>query len=450
MTSIVIQTTCGAVQGCCIDGLYHFKGIPYAEPPIGRLRFCAPIPKAPWTGIWDATIPRSAPPQQCSPRGGQNRSAFSLPQSEDCLYLNILSDSLCEKRPVVVTIHGGGNISGSCNESTYDASYLVKKSGVVHVAIEFRIGIFGFLYHPQINTQPLNSMDILLGLTWIRDNISQFGGDPENITLIGFSSGANNIADLLPHLPETRLFHRAILCSGSLGRCWFSRQEAVRISTGILRIAGVPDNSSELAEHARKIEASVLIDAAYRFAQSSIEPSQWGMLWRPVSDEAVCLRDKMQLEGSAAAKAGIPLMIGHASDEQTRFYPNDPAAAHKETLALYKKPAHSLAQAVSQAGGLVWLYEFSWYPPGSPQKASHGIQLPFLYRKANGWNDIFSFLPRTADPEMAALCETYGDLMADYFHGCYDTLERSWPPYTQQAPYSKLFNGKDDPVVLSE
>jgi len=439
MDNVIVATEYGPVAGLKDGALLHFWGIPYAQPPMGALRFKPPAAPEPWQTPRPAVRRTPAAPQQLSPRANQNRTAFSMNQSEDCLYLNVTTPSAEGKRPVVVTIHGGGNISGSCNEGVYDPTRLVLLSDVVHVGIEFRIGIFGFLYHPRINTRNLNALDILAALDWVQRNIAGFGGDPSNVTLMGFSSGANDIGSLF--LEERAMpFHKAMLCSGSLGRCNFTAEQAVRISSGILTSLNLDPDDPNVLRDLQTLSTAQLLDAAYQYARESIPREEWGFLWRPVDDASARLPEKAAREAGAAARRGVSLLIGYASDEQKLIYPENDEASKEETERLYEIPARAYAQAAAQAGGVVWLYKMAWYPAHSPFRACHGIQLPFLYRNVADAASRFRFLPQMPDGEMEALNDLFGRSIEHFFR-C-GTLEEGWPAYRSEAPVYRLFDGK--------
>ncbi len=204
-----------------------FKGIPFAAPPVGELRWKEPQPVADWAGVKPAD--RFGPsPMQAAPRPfGAYTAEFLIaesPISEDCLYLNIWTGARSpdEKRPVLVWIYGGGFGAGGTNAPIYDGEALAAK-GVIFVSIAYRVGVFGFLAHPELTRESPHGasghyglMDQIAGLRWIQRNISAFGGDPTNVTIAGQSTGAMSISALAASPVARGLFRRVIVESGTL------------------------------------------------------------------------------------------------------------------------------------------------------------------------------------------------------------------------------------------
>jgi para-nitrobenzyl esterase len=201
--------------------IHAFKGIPYAAPPLGSLRWRPPQPVASWTGIRKAEEfgPRC---MQGAPGGGRGGAA-TPPASEDCLYLNVWTGakSASERRPVIVFAYGGGFTSGAGSEPRYDGEALAKK-GVVFVTYNYRLGVFGFFAHPELTTESDHQasgnyglMDFIAALKWVQKNITSFGGDPKRVTIMGESAGAMAVAALVGSAEAKGLFHRAIAESGA-------------------------------------------------------------------------------------------------------------------------------------------------------------------------------------------------------------------------------------------
>ncbi|MBY8991945.1 MAG: carboxylesterase/lipase family protein [Candidatus Lokiarchaeota archaeon] len=197
----IIDTKSGKVQGYSDNGIEVYKGIPFAEPPIGDLRFQPPIAKAPWDGVLDAT--KYGP---CSFQGAtQLEEWFGKlePESEDCLTLNIWTPAADgDKRPVMFWIHGGAFIMGGGTHEFYDGLNLAKRGNVVVVTINYRLGALGFLYIPD-KTINAGILDQALALNWVHNNIKKFGGDPDNITIFGESAGGYSVLTL-PVIPQVK------------------------------------------------------------------------------------------------------------------------------------------------------------------------------------------------------------------------------------------------------
>ncbi|MGE0104948.1 MAG: carboxylesterase/lipase family protein [Blastocatellales bacterium] len=222
---VVVRTASGSLAGRVESGVATFKGIPYAAPPTGELRWRPPQPPAKWDGVRQADKFSDSCMQILTRSRNPWTKEFMVQNdaSEDCLCLNVWTGaklSAAEKRPVLVWIHGGGFTEGSGEVVTYDGTELAKK-GLVVVTINYRLGVFGFLSHPDLTAEsPEKSsgnyglLDSIAALKWVRDNIASFGGDPGNVTVAGQSAGAIAVHVLLASPLAKGLFHRAIAESG--------------------------------------------------------------------------------------------------------------------------------------------------------------------------------------------------------------------------------------------
>jgi len=228
----VVQIGAGALRGTKAGSSIAFRGIPYARPPTGELRWQAPQPPLPWQGVREALQPGSACTQRTSgltpffaPMARAYGSNFEQPpikSSEDCLYLDVWVPEWPVEHalPVMVWLHGGSNTVGSGTQSTYDGVSLTRH-GVVLVTLNYRLGVMGFFSHPELTAEsPHHSsgnyglLDQLAALNWVRQNIAQFGGDPDNVTLFGESAGAIDAARLMASPLAAGLFKRVISESG--------------------------------------------------------------------------------------------------------------------------------------------------------------------------------------------------------------------------------------------
>ncbi|MEM1247493.1 MAG: carboxylesterase/lipase family protein [Acidobacteriota bacterium] len=214
-TTSIVKTTHGPVQGELLeDGVRVFRGIPYAAPPVGELRWRAPQPAAAWTETLDATSFGDACPQL--PLLSMMTGEPLPPTSEDCLFLNVWTpraDSGAE-RPVMVWIHGGGLNLGWSHQAVYEGSELARR-GVVLVSINYRLGPLGFLAHPDLSKEAVISgnygfLDQIAALQWVQENAAAFGGDPDNVTIFGESAGGTSVHVLTATPNAKGLFHRAI------------------------------------------------------------------------------------------------------------------------------------------------------------------------------------------------------------------------------------------------
>jgi len=236
---VLVETRRGPVRGVAEGGLAVFRGLPFARPPVGPLRFGPPEPPEPWSGVRDAA--------RFGPSAAQNGALVGPLMSlgisrtgEDCLYLNVWTPGADRgRRPVLVWIHGGAFVLGSGSQMLYDGATLARRGDVVVVTINYRLGALGFLrLHDRFGerlpaTGNEGLLDQVAALEWVRDEIARFGGDPGNVTIFGESAGAMSCATLLG-VPRARgLFHRAILQSGAANYLW-PRDTAARLADRLL------------------------------------------------------------------------------------------------------------------------------------------------------------------------------------------------------------------------
>ena len=244
-----VTTTDGAVRGFASPGGYTFRGLPYASPPVGNLRWRPPQPPAPWRGVHRASRYAPSCPQKPSP------FAPPGPQSEDCLYLNISTPTLRRRagRPVLVWIHGGGlTEDGALN---YHGAKLAA-AGVVVVTINYRLGALGFLAHPALATHPGGAsgnyglMDQQAALLWVKHNIARFGGNPRNVTIAGQSAGGLSVLAQLVARHSRGLFERAIVESGAFALNQMPLSRAETFGQTFAREVGCPDQTADCLRRA--------------------------------------------------------------------------------------------------------------------------------------------------------------------------------------------------------
>jgi len=301
----------GVLQGTVTDSLTVFKGIPFAAPPVGDLRWKAPQPAAKWEGVREATKFAPAPMQAGNPPSGK---------SEDCLYLNVWTPakSANDKIPVLVWIYGGGFSFGSTSEPGYDGAKLAKK-GVVLVSIAYRVGQLGFLAHPELSAESPNHvsgnygiLDQIAGLKWIKKNIAAFGGDPNKVTIFGESAGGISVSMLCASPLAKGLFEGAISESGG--------------SFGPTRPTTYPGENMKTLKQAEadgeaymhKLGASSIAELRKMDAEKFI-PSGWAMAggW-PIVDGYVIPGDQHNLYEEGKYN-DVPVLIGYNSDEGASF-----------------------------------------------------------------------------------------------------------------------------------
>jgi para-nitrobenzyl esterase len=393
-----------------------FKGIPFATPPLGELRWKAPQPLQPWEGI-KACTENPASPMQNPPVPFFAWSAEFLipaePISEDCLYLNVwtTAERSDEKRPVMVWIYGGGFGSGGSTVPLYDGEDLAKK-GIVVVNINYRVGMLGFLAHPELSAENPDQtsgnygiLDQIAALEWVKKNIAAFGGDPDNVTIAGQSAGAFSVNALVVSPKAKGLFHKAIAQSGGI----FTRNNGL-----VAGLQGAEERGKELTDTL----GITLADLRQIPADSLLKfPGRFG----PVFDGKVLPGVRQAFE--TGTFADVPLLTGwNADDRVSSNLPTDP----KEFIANAKKqyggrageylqlfPAGNeleLQQTLHTIGVLgfgfqnytwarmqtekgqkdAYLYYFTRVPPGEPNfGAFHSAEFSYALHTLRNWNRPF-------------------------------------------------------------
>ena len=307
----IIKIKTGKIQGYIENGLKIFKGIPYAEAPIGDLRFENPIEKKPWDRILDTTKYGSCCFQGYSLL--QKYLGKLEPESEDCLNLNIWTPNIDnEKRAVMLFIHGGAFFFGGGTDPAYDGSALANRGNVVVVTINYRLGAFGFLYLPEI---PINVglLDQVLALKFVRDNIKFFGGDPDNITIFGESAGGYSVISLCGMPTARGLFNRAIAQSAP----FINTIKSQRISKKIIKKLEIKRGN---IEELHKISPEKILNAQNNVFNQ--DPTNL-MALRPLIDGDILPDHPLKAFQNGDCK-DIDFMIGTNLDESKLFTAIDP------------------------------------------------------------------------------------------------------------------------------
>lgn len=320
MKTLTARVGGGRLRGRAVDGGIYFGGVPFAQPPIGDLRFSAPRPAEPWSGVRDALEPGPAAPQLAIGRFGPISRISRLvrgPMSEDCLTLNITTPAVDgERRPVLVWIHGGAFVLGAGSTFLYDARSLVRAGNVVVVSINYRLGAFGFLDLRSVSERSaaasnLGLRDQIAALEWVRDNIAALGGDPANVTVFGESAGAMSVGALLAAAPG--LFRRAILQSGASANI-SSPSESAYVTELFLHAVGL---EADDLEGLRALPVGTILEA-----QRSVLPGssdRFGRLpWQPSVDGDLLPRQPLDLLDERGAGA-LDILIGSNRDEWKLF-----------------------------------------------------------------------------------------------------------------------------------
>lgn len=309
----VVTIDSGNVEGAADNGVNVFKGIPYAAPPMGDLRWRPPHPAAKWQGTLDATDYGPACPQPPRP----DRARDFGPQSEDCLTLNVWAPSKAKEVPVMVWIHGGAFRVGKGGTDFYDGTRFAEQ-GIVLVSFNYRLGYLGFFAHPALiaegGDEPLGNyglMDQIAALEWVQRNIAAFGGDPDRVTVFGESAGGASVLFLMTVAETAPLFQQAIVQSGG------GTQRARYLSRDLSGVPGLATTGVRLAERLGVDDADDPVAALRRIPPERIVASGFddaGIGYGPVIDGK--LITSTIFEAFAAGKASkIPLLIGANSYE---------------------------------------------------------------------------------------------------------------------------------------
>jgi len=335
----VVQTTAGPVRGETEGNVQVFRGIRFAQPPIGQLRFGPPLPVIPWTDVRPALDFAPACPQLVSIDPTENNNSV---MSEDCLAVNVWTPRIDDtKRPVMVFIHGGAFVEGSARNTWYDGTALAERGNVVVITLQYRLGALGFLELSKIageeyaDTGNLGILDQIAALRWVQQNIERFGGDPRNVTIFGESVGATSVGILMA-LPAAReLFQKAILESNSAVRVGHDLVRATELAKEFMKIAG----ASSVAD-LQSMTMLQIRDAQQKLFETEFGDSSFGPTW----DGTVIPRPAMEMV-LAGEGARVPVLLGTNLDE-TRYW------STIEDLPLEKKPEPLLESQVAAILGL--------------------------------------------------------------------------------------------------
>jgi para-nitrobenzyl esterase len=456
-----ITTRLGAIVGKSENDIQIFRGVPYAKPPVGERRFRPPEPYGPWSGTLDATQPGNSAMQPNIPGRGLSAATYS----EDCLVVDIYTPAADGRaRPVLFWIHGGAYYIGSGND--HDGSILAAQGGVVVVTVNYRLGVFGFLdlskYDEALAGSVSNGFrDQILALTWVRDNIADYGGDPNNVTIFGVSAGGASVNALLAAPSADGLYHRAIAHSG----------------LGVTNSPPPLASASILAEYL-KVDESKLLARIKQLPAEELLAAQLasGIRVDASVDGVVVTRDTYQAIAERGAR-GVPYIAGSTRDEATMFtsyapegsifdpmiavqgtttwlgaktfdllrtgvgpaeyvaalrgaYPFDTDKKLYERVwnEMFRRAAIRTSEAVTAAGSSGWLYRFDLPSSvnGGALGAYHGSDVaftfndfarpsiphrPFLYdtkdpvvlRLAEQWSNTVLAFARTGNPNGAGL-----------------------------------------------
>lgn len=342
----IAETAYGKVKGASVNGIYTFKGVRYGAPTGGENRFMPPKEPEPWAGVKDALQYGNSAPQTNPNAKGGGGELFApvggdekLPESEDCLFLNVWTPGLNDggKRPVMVWLHGGGFLSGSGSGKIIAGENLARRGNVVVITLNHRLNAFGFSHFGDIGgpeyamSGNAGMLDIVQALKWVRDNIDRFGGDPSRVMIFGESGGGQKVSMLMGCPLAKGLFHRAAIESGP-GIKMLDRDKATHVSEVFLGELGLTD--ARLPEIQKLPTEQIL--AAFFPAMAKTGGMTAGLIdnFSPVIDPVVLPQHPFSPTASPYA-ADVPLIMGWNRTEMTLFA--DPAAFTVDDAEMTKR-----------------------------------------------------------------------------------------------------------------
>lgn len=463
-----VSVDSGVLAGQAQGDVAVFKGIPYAAPPVGELRWSPPQHPAPWAKPRPAVAFGPICPQPLKANGVPNEGGAVGPASEDCLFLNVwaprsavgaqAAGKAADKAPVMVWVHGGGDTTGAGSLGAYDGSAFAR-DGVILVTINYRLGPLGFFAHPTITKaakpdEPLVNyglMDQIAALQWVQRNIAAFGGDPANVTLFGESAGGENALALMATPSASGLFAKAIVESGG---GWgppetLAKREAA--GEALAAKAGAPTGAT--LEQLRRIPADALAKLPFQTG-----PAVDGRLIKETVPQAFALGHNAHVplvigsntyEASLLETLKIPpaAVLGVAPAALKAVYADQPDDAGKAramfTDAFMGAPARWIAAANADNSPLdtpSFLYNFAYvaeaqrtHVPG----AGHASEIPFVFAS---W-DVMG-------PEGQGLKPSANDLrVTEIVHGCWVAFAKTSRPTCPEAPDWPPYTGRYDTLM---
>ncbi len=482
--STLRTTAQGEVVGfTTADGAHSWRAIPFAAPPEGDLRWRAPQAPAPWEGAREAT--RFA--ERCMQLSnrlneGEDIEPGEIIGSEDCLYLDIYAPPDAEGKdlPVMVWIHGGANVWGRA--SNYEGSKLAVNENVIIVAVQYRVGPFGFFAHEYLRDTAearedgaanFAILDLIASLEWVRDNIAAFGGDPETVTIFGESAGGANVAALMASPLAKGLFHRAIIQSGSFASMSLEKAEREHrnASATIVKRIGAT-NPDEL----RAVDREVLFDAYKDGAFAFLDMPT--MIADGVSLPAGPMREAFTSLDSFNA---VPVITGTNRDEMKFFYFGDPRYVKRKfflfvvprdrvfwdrinhymarvwrILAVDQPAAHMIAAGHDE----VYAYRFDWDESGrflfsdfaELVGAGHAVEIPFVFNRFEFFGERYDkiFFEEKTLPSREALSRAMGAYWAAFARSGDPGAAggRDWTPWPKNGAALMRFDTGADGVDL--
>lgn len=466
----IVDAPAGTMRGTVSDGIELYRGIPYAEAPTGKRRWKPPVAKAQWNGVRDATEfgPLCYQPQS-RPTANNIYSEELGAMSEDCLTLNIWTPENAESAPVFVWVHGGALVSGASSFGMYDGTHLAEE-GVVVVSLNYRLGVLGFLAHPELSAESelrisgnYGLLDQIEALRWIERNIAAFGGDPANVTIAGESAGALSVMYLMASPPARGLFDKAIMQSSymistpALKEPQNGHPSSESIGTwlqGELKAGGIAAlramEPGELTERATaagyptwatvdsKVLPHQIVETFDRGEQAKVP-----LLAGFNSGEIRSLRRLLPPAPADAAEyeTKIRAAYGEAADRFLAAYPSetiDESMLAATRDALYGWTAQRMGEKHAEAGVPAYLYLFDHGYPAADEAglhAFHASEIPFMFGTIWETTEHWPRIPRTDDQRALS------DAMVHYWTSFARTGKPvaeghpDWPPFGGDKPF---------------
>lgn len=473
----IVELVSGKVRGTALGPLSVFRGIPYARPPVGPLRFGAPQPPEPWTGVRATTEFGPAPAQ--STIDVAYVPGFSLWEgigatSEDCLTLNVWTPGLTGRRPVLVWIPGGAFLKGAGSQDLYDGSTLARRGDVVVVTANYRLGAFGFLgLDDERFASNAGLLDQLAVLQWVADHAAAFGGDPGSVTLMGESAGAISVTALMTSAPAAGRFHRAVAQSGA-GRRLPSAGKAMELAERLLTRLGLDRTRAGDLLHVPtdqllSAQVAVSVDVRRDDIGAGFQPWLDGDVLNEQANDGLaagCADGVPFLAGTtehemnlwrvllpalrnlddAGLVAGAQRLVGEAASDMVAAYrAARPDAGPVELFEAiwtdreFRIPSLRATETQAARSAATYSYLFTWPSPAPGIGSCHAIELPFVFGTLDSKGaDAFA----GSGPAAEALATRVQDAWLSFAR----TGDPGWPAYDPSGRTTMVF-GETSEVV---